>query len=99
MGKLAIGEGRPYVDLNVDAQAKALRLRMYVLLLRVCTPNRYAEGNRPRRDVEAVDLIRHAAEEYGPGWKCWTYPRRTLERNRAEAPVQRIRSTKSKRPR
>jgi hypothetical protein len=31
MGKLAIGEGRPYVDLNVDAQAKALRLRMYVL--------------------------------------------------------------------
>ena len=24
-----------------------------------------AEGNRPQRDIESMDLIRHAAEEHG----------------------------------
>jgi hypothetical protein len=49
---------------NVDAQAKALRLRMYVLCSECARLIDMAEGNRPRRDVEAVDLIRHAAEEH-----------------------------------
>jgi hypothetical protein len=50
-----------------EAQAKALRLRMYVLCSECAHLIDLAEGNRPQRDVESIDLIRHAAEEHG----CW----------------------------
>ena len=48
---------------DVDAQAKALRLRMYVLCSECARLIDIAEGNRPQREVEGVDFIRHAAEE------------------------------------
>jgi hypothetical protein len=47
-----------------EAQAKALRLRMYVLCSECARLIDLAEGNRQQRDVEVVDLIRHAAEEH-----------------------------------
>jgi hypothetical protein len=47
-----------------DAQARALRLRMYVLCSECAYLIDLAEGNRPQRDVESVDLIRHVAEEH-----------------------------------
>jgi hypothetical protein len=45
-----------------EAQAKALRLRLYVLCSECAYLIDLAEGNRPQRDVESKDLIRHAAE-------------------------------------
>lgn len=50
--------------LNREARAKALRLRMYVLCSESARLIDLAEGNRQQRDVEAVDLVRHAAEEH-----------------------------------
>jgi hypothetical protein len=47
-----------------QAQARALRLRMYVLCSECARLIDLAEGNRQQRDVEAVDLLRHAAEEH-----------------------------------
>ena len=47
-----------------EAQAKALRLRMYVLCSECARLIDLAEGNRPQRDVASVDLLRHAAEEH-----------------------------------
>jgi hypothetical protein len=47
-----------------EAEAKALRLRMYVLCSECARLIDLAEGNRQQRDVEVVDLIRHAAEEH-----------------------------------
>ena len=47
-----------------EAQAKALRLRMYVLCSRCAYLIDLAEGNRPLRDVEGTDISRHAAEEH-----------------------------------
>ena len=47
-----------------EAQAKALRLRMYVLCSECAYLIDLAEGNRPQRDIENTDLIRHAAEEH-----------------------------------
>jgi hypothetical protein len=47
-----------------EAQAKALRLRMYVLCSECARLIDLAEGNRQQRDVEGVDLLRHAAEEH-----------------------------------
>jgi hypothetical protein len=47
-----------------DAQAKALRLRMYVFCSECARLIDLAEGNRQRRDVEGLDLVRHAAEEH-----------------------------------
>jgi hypothetical protein len=47
-----------------EAQAKALRLRMYVLCSECARLIDIAEGNQPQRDVEGKDLIRHAAEEH-----------------------------------
>ena len=47
-----------------EAQAKALRLRMYVLCSECARLIDLAEGDRQQRDVEGVDLIRHAAEEH-----------------------------------
>ena len=47
-----------------DAQAKALRLRLYVLCSACARLIDLAEGSRQQRDVEGVDLVRHAAEEH-----------------------------------
>jgi hypothetical protein len=47
-----------------DAQAKALRLRMYVLCAECARLIDLSEGNLPRRQVEAVDMTRHTAEEH-----------------------------------
>ena len=47
-----------------DAQAKALRLRLYVLCSECARLIDLAEGNRPQRDVAGADLLRHAAEEH-----------------------------------
>jgi hypothetical protein len=49
---------------DVSAQAKALRLRMYVLCSECARLIDLAEGNRQKRDVEGVDLVRHVAEEH-----------------------------------
>ncbi len=49
-------------NIDVDAQAKALRLRMYVLCSECARLIDLAEGNRQRRDVEGVELVRHVAE-------------------------------------
>ena len=50
--------------LDRAAQAKALRLRMYVLCSECARLIDLAEGNRQQRDVEGVDIVRHAAEEH-----------------------------------
>jgi hypothetical protein len=50
--------------LDREAQAKALRLRMYVLCSKCARLIDFAEGNRQQREVEAVDLVRHSAEEH-----------------------------------
>jgi hypothetical protein len=47
-----------------DAQAKALRLRLYVLCSECAHLIDLAQGDRPKRVVESPDLIRHAAEEH-----------------------------------
>ena len=49
---------------DVDSQAKALRLRMYVLCSECARLIDLAEGTPPKRDVEGDDLVRHAAEEH-----------------------------------
>jgi len=48
-----------------EAQAKALRLRMYVLCAECARLIDLAEGNRPQRYVEGRDMILHVAEEHG----------------------------------
>jgi hypothetical protein len=47
-----------------EAQAKTLRLRMYFLCSECAHLIDLAEDNRPQRDIESMDLIRHAAEEH-----------------------------------
>jgi hypothetical protein len=47
-----------------DAQAKALRLRLYVLCSECASLIDLAEGNRPQRNVEGRDIILHEAEEH-----------------------------------
>ena len=64
---LSIGRSRAtagYLTVDDDAQAKALRLRMYVLCPECARLIDLAEGNRPQRDVEGKDIILHAAEEH-----------------------------------
>jgi hypothetical protein len=50
-----------------DAQAKALRLRLYASCSECARLIDLVEGNRQQRDVERVDLLRHYAEEH----KTW----------------------------
>ena len=57
-------ESSPLGSADDDAQAKALRLRMYVLCSVCARLIDLAEGNRQQRDVEGLDLIRHVAEEH-----------------------------------
>ena len=47
-----------------EAQANALRLRLYVLCSECARLIDLAEGNPPKRGVDAADLVRHAAEEH-----------------------------------
>ena len=47
-----------------DAQAKALRLRMYVLCSECARLIDLAEGNQPQRGVANVGPRLHAAEEH-----------------------------------
>ena len=47
-----------------EAQAKALRLRLYVLCSECARLIDLAEGDWQQRDVEEVDLVRHAVEEH-----------------------------------
>jgi hypothetical protein len=53
-----------YRTMDVKAQAKALRLRMYVLCSVCARLIDLAEGNRQQREVEGADLIQHVAEEH-----------------------------------
>ena len=62
-------ESSPLGFADDDAQAKALRLRLYVLCSECASLIDLAEGNRPQRDVEARDIILHEAESTNPGWK------------------------------
>jgi hypothetical protein len=55
---------RANLAVDADAQAKALRLRLHVLCPECARMIDIAEGNRPRRGVVGVDLLRHAAEEH-----------------------------------
>jgi hypothetical protein len=55
----------PLGSADDDAQAKALRLRLYVLCAQCAELIDLAEGNRPQRSVESADAIRHGAEEHG----------------------------------
>ena len=47
-----------------DAQAKALRLLLYVLCSECASLIDLAKGNRPQRNVEGRDIILHEAEEH-----------------------------------
>ena len=55
-----------------EAQAKALRVRLYVLCSECARLIDLAEGNPPKREIEGGDMVRHAAEEHAAGWKCST---------------------------
>ena len=50
--------------MDSQAQAKALRLRLYVLCSECARIIDLSEGNKPQRMIEAADLIRHEAEEH-----------------------------------
>jgi hypothetical protein len=52
------------VAMDSDAQAKALRLRLYILCSECARLIDLAEGNWPQRSAEGLDLIRHVAEEH-----------------------------------
>jgi hypothetical protein len=52
---------------NSNAQAKALRLRLYVACSERARLIDLAEGQRPARHVEGADLVQHFAEEH----KTW----------------------------
>ena len=47
-----------------QAQAKALRLRLYVLCSECARLIDLADDNKPQRMVEAADLFRHEAEDH-----------------------------------
>jgi len=50
--------------MDADAQAKGLRLRLYVLCSECARLIDLAEGNRQQRDVVGPDIIRHAVGEH-----------------------------------
>jgi hypothetical protein len=53
--------------MDADAQANALRLRLYVLCSECARLIDLAEGQRPARHVEGTDVVQHFAEEH----KAW----------------------------
>ena len=50
--------------LSNDPQLKALRLRSYVRCSQCARFIDIAQGDRPQRGVEGVDLVRHEADEH-----------------------------------
>jgi hypothetical protein len=50
-----------------QAQAKMLRLTMYVICSECARLIDLADGNKPQRVVEVADLVRHEAEDHA----CW----------------------------
>jgi len=52
---------------DADAQAKALRLQLYVSCSECARLIDLAEGSRPARHVKGADLMQHLAEEH----KAW----------------------------
>lgn len=50
--------------MNADAQARGLRLRMYVLCSECARLIDLAEDGGQQRDVVGPDIIRHAVEEH-----------------------------------
>ena len=52
------------VTVDRQAQAKALRLRLYVLCSECARLIDLSDGNKPRRMVEDTDLLRHEVEEH-----------------------------------
>ena len=50
--------------MNRQVQARALRLRMYVICSECARLVDLSDGNKPQRKVDAVDLVRHEAEEH-----------------------------------
>jgi len=51
--------------MEADAQAKALRLRLYFSCSEYARVIDLAEGNQQHRhDIEGPDLVRHCAEEH-----------------------------------
>jgi hypothetical protein len=53
------------VVMDRQAQAKMLRLTMYVICSECARLIDLADGKRPQRVVEPVDLVRHEAEDHG----------------------------------
>ena len=47
-----------------QAQARALRLRLYVLCSECAQLIDLADGNKPQRIVESADLVRHEVEDH-----------------------------------
>jgi hypothetical protein len=50
--------------MNEIAQARALRLQLYVACSQCAHLIDLDEGSRPQREVEAEDVIRHTVEEH-----------------------------------
>lgn len=50
--------------MHPQTQAKMLRVRMYVMCSECARVIDLADGNKPQRIVEAIDLIQHEAEEH-----------------------------------
>ena len=57
-------ESSPLGSADDDAQAKALRLRMYVFCSVCARLIDLADGNRQQRNVEGADLMQHVVEEH-----------------------------------
>ena len=53
--------------MNVDFQARALRLSMYVRCAECARQIDLSWGNRQQRDVEEHDVAQHSAEDHA----CW----------------------------
>ena len=50
--------------MDADAQAKGLRLWLYVFCSECARLIDFAEGNRQQRNVVGPDIVRHTAEEH-----------------------------------
>lgn len=53
--------------MDVDLQARALRLSMYVRCSECARQIDFTEGDRQQRDVEEHDLVLHGADDHA----CW----------------------------
>jgi hypothetical protein len=73
-----VGDGA----VDSDAQAKALRLRLYVSCSECARLIDLAEGSRPARPVEGADLLSLKSTKLGLG--CSASPSREMETRRGE---------------